>query len=57
MPIYMAKGLEFDCAFVYGVDEAHYHTEDDRKLLYVACTRPLHRLYLYAEGEASHLLR
>ncbi|WP_312643064.1 ATP-binding domain-containing protein [Hydrogenoanaerobacterium sp.] len=56
LPIYMAKGLEFDAAFVYGVDRDSYETEDDRKLLYVASTRPLHRLYLYHTGELSKLI-
>lgn len=56
MPIYMAKGLEFDAAFVYGVSGNRYSTQDDRKLLYVACTRPLHRLYLYHTGEISPLI-
>ena len=56
LPIYMAKGLEFDAAFVYGTDSDAYVTEDDRKLLYVASTRPLHRLYLYHTGKLSKLI-
>lgn len=56
MPIYMAKGLEFDAAFVYGADDTSYSAEDDKKLLYIAATRPLHRLYLYCGKNKSRLL-
>ena len=56
MPIYMAKGLEFDAAFVYGVDEKAYCTQDDKKLLYIATTRALHRLYIYYTQNKSPLL-
>lgn len=48
---YMAKGLEFDAVLVYDVNKAHYSSEFDRKLLYIACTRALHRLKLYYTGE------
>lgn len=56
LPVYMAKGLEFDVALVYGVDAGSYSTDFDRKLLYVACTRALHRLGLYYTGEKSALI-
>lgn len=56
MPIYMAKGLEFDCAFVYGADDQTYYTQDDKRLLYIASTRPLHRLFVYHTGTQSPLL-
>jgi DNA helicase-2/ATP-dependent DNA helicase PcrA len=55
--VYMAKGLEFDCVFVMDVDVDHYSGDDDKNLLYIACTRALHRLYLYHEaGKPSALL-
>lgn len=53
IPVYMAKGLEFDATIVYGVDNRNYTNEFDRKLLYIACTRALHRLSLYYTGERS----
>lgn len=56
LPVYMAKGLEFDVALVYGVSDGSYSTDFDRKLLYVACTRALHRLGLYYTGEKSALI-
>lgn len=57
VPVYMAKGLEFDAVIVYGVDDEHYHTAYDRRLLYVACTRALHRLSLYYTGKISRFLK
>ena len=56
MPIYMAKGLEYDAVIVYGVGEASYHDSEDKQLLYIACTRALHRLSLCYTGELSHFL-
>lgn len=56
LPAYMAKGLEFDVAMVYGVDESNYKDDLDRKLLYIACTRALHRLHLYYTGRKAMFL-
>lgn len=53
MASYMSKGLEFDVVIVYGADDKHYSSEYDRRLLYVACTRALHRLVIYYTGEKS----
>ena len=57
VPAYMAKGLEFDVVLVYGASADNYSSEFDRRLLYVACTRALHRLALYHTGELSDFLR
>lgn len=56
IPVYMSKGLEFDAVLVCDADKENYQSEDDRKLLYIACTRALHRLNLFCKGEASLLL-
>ena len=53
MPIYLAKGLEFDAVILYNGSKENYFTELDRKLLYIACTRALHQLTLYFTGEIS----
>ncbi|MDR1605106.1 MAG: AAA family ATPase [Gracilibacteraceae bacterium] len=47
MPIYLAKGLEFDAVLVLGVNRSTFSGPDDRRLLYIACTRALHRLSLF----------
>ena len=56
MPIYMAKGLEYDAVIVYEVNDQHYNEPEDKQLLYIACTRALHRLSLCHTGEMSHFL-
>ena len=53
---HMAKGLEFDQVIVPYVCSATYHTELDRSMLYVACTRAMHRLDLTYFGELTHFL-
>lgn len=57
IPSYISKGLEFDVVLAYGVSKQNYNSEFDRKLLYIACTRALHRLRLYYVGERSPLLK
>lgn len=52
----VAKGLEFDEVVIPDVDCGNYDTEYDRGLLYVACTRAMHRLTLLYCGKASRFL-
>jgi DNA helicase-2/ATP-dependent DNA helicase PcrA len=56
IPVYLAKGLEFDVVIIYNADCETYHTESDRKILYVACTRAMHFLRIYYTDEISPLL-
>lgn len=56
IPVYMSKGLEFDAVLICDVDNKNYSSEDDKKLLYIGCTRALHRLNLFCKGEVSPLL-
>lgn len=53
VPVYMAKGLEFDAVLVYRAGEDSYRDEEDKRLLYIACTRALHSLSLFHTGEKS----
>jgi len=55
LPIYLSKGLEFDASLIWGVDKDRYNSDDDKKLLYIGCTRALHRLGLFYYGELSPL--
>ena len=57
IPIIMSKGLEFDSVLIYGADKNHYHSVDDKKLLYIAGTRALHRLNLFYTGEKSSFIQ
>lgn len=56
IPAYMAKGLEFDVVLVYDVNRINFSDELDNKLLYIACTRALHRLSIYYTDVKSPLL-
>ena len=53
---YLAKGLEFDRVAVPDVTASNYSTIIDRHMLYVACTRAMHRLTLSCAGEHSPFL-
>jgi DNA helicase-2/ATP-dependent DNA helicase PcrA len=57
MPAYLTKGLQFDVVILLDVD--NYSTSEmDAKLLYVAMTRPVHRLLmLHVEGQMTPLLK
>ena len=46
IPAYLSKGLEFDAVIVYNDPDSKYK-RDEKNLLYVACTRAQHELYIY----------
>jgi DNA helicase-2/ATP-dependent DNA helicase PcrA len=50
---HLAKGLEFDRVIVADASAPNYFTEMDRNLLYVACTRAMHQLTVFAVGSTS----
>ena len=54
--IRMAKGLEFDEVIVPDADNKHYVSDYDRNLLYIACTRAMHKLTLFYTGSPSAFL-
>lgn len=54
--VHMAKGLEFDELIIPGVSARTYADEVDRSLLYIACTRAMHKLTLTYSKEKSPLL-
>ena len=47
VPAYLAKGLEFDAVLIINMKESYKNNELDTKLLYVAMTRAMHRLFVY----------
>ena len=57
LPVYLAKGLEFDAVIVYEANDKKYNTKYDKKLLYIACTRALHRLSLFYTGKITRFLK
>lgn len=52
----LCKGLEFDRVLIPDVDDENYSSEYEKGLLYVACTRAMHRLTLLYTGVKSRLL-
>lgn len=56
VPSYLSKGLEFDAVFLFTVNESFKQEEIDLKLLYVAMTRPMHRLHLFTREISALLL-
>lgn len=57
LPVYLAKGLEFDAVILPEVNAETYGQEYLRRLLYVACSRALHELSLLYTNELSPFLR
>lgn len=57
VPVYLTKGMEFDAVVLVDVTAENYPDDDlHAKLLYVGCTRALHKLYLVYDGEVSPLV-
>lgn len=57
IPAYLAKGLEFDVVIIYNAGDENYSCEEERLLLYTACTRALHVLLVYYSGNITPLLK
>jgi len=57
IPAFLSKGLEFDAVIVHDASRENYNSELDRRLLYVACSRALHRLILYYKGSKTLFVR
>ncbi|REK76631.1 HelD family protein [Paenibacillus paeoniae] len=55
VPVYLSKGLEFDAVLIADAGSANY-SKMDAKLLYVGCTRALHKLKLLYRGQKSSLI-
>ncbi len=53
---HMAKGLEFDQVVVPFAAAANYKNSIDKSMLYIACTRAMHKLSLTHTGKPSGML-
>ncbi len=56
VPSHLAKGLEFDAVLIAAFDEPFRDHPIDRKLLYVAMTRPMHELHLLGQFTSKRWL-
>ncbi len=58
LPVYLAKGLEFDSVLLSNVNEENYPQDIlDAKLLYVGITRAMHTLDIYYQKSLSRWLK
>ncbi len=56
IPVYLAKGIEFDAVIIYNASNKQYNSEQERNLFYTACTRAMHKLAIFTVGEKSFFL-
>lgn len=57
VPAYLAKGLEFDAVVMWNANRANYTDNNEQQLVYTICSRAMHRLSIFAQGELSPLLQ
>ncbi|WP_369807474.1 RNA polymerase recycling motor HelD [uncultured Limosilactobacillus sp.] len=53
LPVYLAKGLEFDSVIVYDVSQANLKGTDEIGMLYTMATRAMHDLTMISNGQVS----
>ncbi len=53
---HLAKGLEFDEVIIPFVSASNYHTDVDKRMLYIASTRAMHHLTLTYSNEKTRLI-
>lgn len=54
--VHLAKGLEFDEVIVPFASARNYQTDVDKSMLYIACTRAMHRLTLTYSREKTNFI-
>ncbi len=57
LPIYLAKGIEFDAVIIPEASAGHYSKEADRALFYTACTRAMHGLHMITSEEPCKFIK
>jgi Superfamily I DNA and RNA helicases len=57
LPIYLAKGLEFDAVIGHDISAKNYPDLRSTDVLYTICTRAMHSLTLCVDSEVSPLLQ
>ncbi|MGX4668050.1 RNA polymerase recycling motor HelD [Cerasibacillus sp. JNUCC 74] len=56
IPVYLAKGIEFDAVLIPDASAEHYPKED-QTLFYTSCTRAMHELRLITSGQTNELIK
>jgi DNA helicase II / ATP-dependent DNA helicase PcrA len=54
--VHLSKGLEFDEVVIPFASAKNYHTALDKSMLYIACTRAMHKLTLTFSKEVTSLI-
>lgn len=57
LPVYLAKGIEFDAVIIPDASHNHYNQKSDRTLFYTACTRAMHNLRLIYSDEPCMFIK
>ncbi|MCI1954439.1 MAG: AAA family ATPase [Ligilactobacillus acidipiscis] len=57
LPIYLAKGLEFDSVIVNNVSADEYPDTNEQGILYTICSRAMHELVMISIGQPSPLIK
>ncbi|MFD2630379.1 RNA polymerase recycling motor HelD [Oceanobacillus kapialis] len=55
LPVYLAKGIEFDAVIIPNASSEQYR-EEDRTLFYTACTRAMHDLTMLVQAEPCRFI-
>lgn len=56
LPIFLAKGIEFDAVIIPDASENQFNTELDKSLFYTACTRAMHELIMFSKQAPNQFL-
>ncbi|WP_330949645.1 RNA polymerase recycling motor HelD [Virgibacillus sp. MG-45] len=56
LPVYLAKGIEFDAVVIPNASRVQYEKESDRSMFYTACTRAMHELTLFYRGKPNRFI-
>jgi DNA helicase-2/ATP-dependent DNA helicase PcrA len=54
---HLAKGLEFDQVIIPFASRKNYHTDVDRRMMYIACTRAMHVLTITYSAELTAFVK
>lgn len=57
LPVYLAKGIEFDAVIIPDASNETYGEAMDQTLFYTACTRAMHELVMLVDGEESRFIQ
>lgn len=57
LPVYLAKGIEFDGVIIPDASNDVYDGYADQALFYTACTRAMHQLVMFTVGQENRFIK